>query len=275
VSSPPAIMVCGVDHSPGARTAVDIAIDLAGRFGARLVLVHAVPLPRPSREVGVAQSSSLVTVERMHEAGVSLLDEIAADVHDGPEIAREVRIGGAAEVIGAVATDAGAECVVVGSRGLGRVGAVILGSVSLSLAARGPCPTLIVPESASPIGDGPIVCAVDDSDGARAALSSAADLAKRLDRPLLLVTVKAVDDPASAASERPVDETGLGISPEWVYMRGEPADAILEAAAARRAAMIVIGSRGRGALAASVLGSVSSAVAGGSRCPVMVVRAAA
>src|SRR5690349_20213906 len=204
-------MVCGVDHSPGARTAADIAIGLAGRFGARLVLVHAVPLPRPSREVGVAQPSSLVTVDRMREAGVSLLEEIAGDVDDGPEIAREVRIGAAAEVLGTVAENAGAECVVVGSRGLGRVGAVLLGSVSLSLAARGPCPTLIVPESASPLGDGPVMCAVDDSDGARAALTKAADLAQRLDRELLLVTVKAVDDHASAAAERPVDDPGLGV----------------------------------------------------------------
>jgi nucleotide-binding universal stress UspA family protein len=274
VSSPPGVIVCGVDHSPGARTAADIAIGLADRFGTRLVLVHAVPLPRPSREVGVAQPSSLVTVERMREAGASLLEEIAAGV-DGPEIAQEVRIGAAAEVLGTVAEDAGAECVVVGSRGLGRVGAVLLGSVSLALAARGPCPTLIVPESASPIGDGPVMCAVDDTDGARAALSKAADLATRLDRQLLLVTVKAVDDPASAAAEPPVDDTRLGTGAEWIYSRGEPAAGILEAAAARRAAMIVIGSRGRGALAASVLGSVSSAVAGGSRSPVMVVRAAA
>ena len=275
MSSPPGTMVCGVDHSPGARTAADIAIDLAARLAARLVLVHAVPLPRPSREVGVTQPTSLVTIERMREVGASLLEEIAAHAEDGSEIAREVRIGAAAEVLGTVAHDAGAECVVVGSRGLGRVGAVLHGSVSLSFAAHGPCPTLIVPEVASPIGDGPVVCAVDDTDGARAALLKAADLATRLDRQLLLVTVKAVDDPTSAAAERPVDDTGLGISPEWVYLRGEPAGAILEAAAARRAAVIVIGSRGRGALAASVLGSVSSAVAGGSRSPVMVVRAAA
>jgi nucleotide-binding universal stress UspA family protein len=130
-----------------------------------------------------------------------------------------------------------------------------------------------VPESAPPVGDGPIICAVDDGDGARAALRKAADVAERLGSQLLLVTVKSVDDPTSSADEHPVDDTGLGTRPEWVYLRGEPAGAIIEAADAHRAELIVIGSRGRGALAASVLGSVSASVAGRSACPVMVVRA--
>ena len=38
----------------------------------------------------------------------------------------------------------------------------------------------------------------------------------------LLVTVKAVDDPSSAASERPVDDAGLDPRAEWIFLRGEP-----------------------------------------------------
>jgi len=275
VSSSPGTIVCGVDHSPGARTAAAVAGGLSGRLGAHLVLVYAVPLPRASRELGVAEPASFVTVDQMQQAGVTLLEEIVEELGGGPEIERKVRIGGAAEVIRATAEEALAELIVVGSRGRGSVGSLLLGSVSRSLAARGPCPTLIVPESASPVGDGPIICAVDDSDGARAALRKAADVSRRLASQLLLVTVKAVDDPTSSADAHPVDDAGLGTRPEWIYMRGEPPGAIIEAADARRADLIVIGSRGRGALAASVLGSVSSSVAGRSTCPVMVVRATA
>jgi nucleotide-binding universal stress UspA family protein len=272
VTSSPGTIVCGVDHSAGARAAAAVARGLSGRLGARLVLVYAVPLPRASRELGVAEPASFVTIDQLQQAGVTLLEETVEELGGGAEIAREVRIGGAAEVIGATAEDARADLVVVGSRGRGAVGSLLLGSVSRSLAARGPCPTLIVPESASPVGDGPIICAVDDGDGARAALREAADVAERLGSQLLLVTVKSVDDPTSSADEHPVDDTGLGTT-EWVYLRGEPAGAIIEAADAHRAELIVIGSRGRGALAASVLGSVSASVAGRSACPVMVVRA--
>jgi nucleotide-binding universal stress UspA family protein len=68
-------------------------------------------------------------------------------------------------------------------------------------------------------------------------------------------------------------ETGLGTNVERILVRGEPAGAIVEAADAHTAAMTVIGSRGRGALASSVLGNVSSAVANRSVCPVILVRA--
>lgn len=268
-----AVIVCGVDHSPGARTAAAVASGLAGRLGSRLLLVHAVPLPLPSRELGVAPPTSFVAVDEMREAGVTLLEEMAAELGGVPRIERQVQIGGAAEVIASAAEDAGAELVVVGSRGLGSVSAVILGSVSLSLAARGPCPALIVPASASPLGDAPIVCAVDESDGARAALTAAADVAGRLGVRLLVVTVEADDGPSAAAVEAIVADAGLGTEVERIATHGEPAAAIVEAAGAHGAGMIVIGSRGRGALAASVLGSVSSSVAGRSDCPVMVVRA--
>jgi nucleotide-binding universal stress UspA family protein len=268
-----AVIVCGVDHSPGARTAAAAASGLAERLGSRLLLVHAVPLPLPSRELGVAPPTSFVAVDQMREAGVTLLEEVAAELGGDPRVERQVQIGGAAEVIAAAAEDAGAELVVVGSRGLGSVSAVILGSVSLSLAARGPCPALIVPDSASPPGDGPIVCAVDESDGARAALPAAADLAGRLGVQLIVVTVEADDGPSAAAVERIVAGAGLGSDVERIVTHGEPAAAIVEAAGAHGAGMIVIGSRGRGALASSVLGSVSSSVAGRSACPVMVVRA--
>jgi nucleotide-binding universal stress UspA family protein len=265
-------IVCGVDHSPGARNAATVGGGLAGRLGSRLLLVHAVPLPLPSREAGVAPPTSFVMVDQMREAGATLLEEIAGELGAGLEIERRVQIGGAAEVIAAAAEDAGAELVVVGSRGLGSVGALLLGSVSRSLATRGPCPALIVPASAPALGDGPIVCAVDDGEGARAALSAAADVAGRLGVQLLVVTVEANDGPSPAAVERLVGDVGLGTTTKTIVMHGEPAAAIVEAAGSHGAGMIVIGSRGRGALAASVLGSVSSSVAGRSDRPVLVVR---
>jgi nucleotide-binding universal stress UspA family protein len=55
-------------------------------------------------------------------------------------------------------------------------------------------------------------------------------------------------------------------------LRGEPAEAIVGAATAQRAGMIVIGSRGRGALASAALGSISAAVAAQAPCAVTVVR---
>ncbi len=40
--TPTASIVCGIDHSPGARAAAGFAAELADRLDLRLVLVHAV-----------------------------------------------------------------------------------------------------------------------------------------------------------------------------------------------------------------------------------------
>jgi len=272
-------LVCGVDHSSGARAAAKAAGELSERLRSQMVLVHAVQPPIPAREIGMpAASTNFAAIDQMREAGETLLEEIVEEVGADRDLTREVRFGGAAEVIAAVAKKVNAEFVVVGSRGLGSVGALLLGSVSLRLAAQGPCPTVIVPPSAGTIGEGPIVCAVDSSDGARAALAIAAKLAEPLGMQLLLVN--AADDDASSSRGAELlaqlaFETGLGTKPERILVGGQPAAAIVEAADAHTAKMIVIGSRGRGALASSVLGSVSSAVAIRSGCPVIVVRAQA
>jgi nucleotide-binding universal stress UspA family protein len=135
---------------------------------------------------------------------------------------------------------------------------------------------VIVPEAGGTIADGPILCAVDDSGESGVAVTTAATLAERLDVKLLLA--HAVSDTARAAHgqellARLVVESALGASIERLVIAGEPVEAVVGAAADRGVELIVIGSRGRGALAAAALGSVSSAVATRAPCPVMIVRA--
>ena len=225
-----------------------------------------------------AASTDFVAVEQMRQAGVTLLEELSEELRSGREIMVELRMGGAPDAIADIAENIKAEFVVVGSRGLGSVGALILGSVSLRLAVHGPCPTVIVPSLTQALGAGPIMCAVDDSDHSREAVATAASLAERLGVRLLLAHAEPEQATSLLGRElltRLASETGLGKAAEGILVHGEPAKAILEEAEAHGVAMIVIGSRGRGALASSVLGSVSSAVASRSRGPVTIVRARA
>lgn len=73
-----------------------------------------------------------------------------------------------------------------------------------------------------------------------------------------------------AAAESKAQEAG--VEAESTILEGDPADEILSAADNRRVDMIVMGSRGRGALAGAVLGSVSSAVAQHANVPVLVAK---
>lgn len=145
----------------------------------------------------------------------------------------------------------------------------------------------------SQMKDSTIVCAVDGSAAARDAVSVAADLAGALELDLMLLHVATPEAaltvaaspyhvaPASdtelrrAAAARLLDgvATRLGLSPsvERRLEVGDPASVITDVAENRGAAMLVIGTRGRGAVAASLLGSVSAAAVSRSACPVMVV----
>jgi nucleotide-binding universal stress UspA family protein len=145
--------------------------------------------------------------------------------------------------------------------------------------------------------DAPIVVGVDGSDGAAHALRWA--MAEAAVRAVKLRVVEAWappvhfsmvadvlthDDPAvyeSAAKQRlaaAVDAAAFdagsdSVGLESFTMRGYPPDVLLDAA--RDAAMLVVGSRGRGGFRGLLLGSVSQRCAADARVPVAVVPASA
>ena len=63
-----------------------------------------------------------------------------------------------------------------------------------------------------------------------------------------------------------------GLDASWIIMRGQPADAIVDVARRESVDLVVMGSRGLGALEGALLGSVSEAVADRAPCPVLIAR---
>lgn len=139
----------------------------------------------------------------------------------------------------------------------------------------------------------PIVCAVDGSGAARDAVSVAADLAEVLELDLMLLHV-ATPEPALTVAVSPhhlvreadiegpkangkllLDDVAARLElsrPVSCQVRvGDPASVIAEVAEDEGAAMLVTGTRGRGVVAAALLGSVSAAAVSRSTCPVLVV----
>lgn len=63
-----------------------------------------------------------------------------------------------------------------------------------------------------------------------------------------------------------------GIDPEIELLEGPPAEAVLNVAEARDAALVVVGSHGHGGLSRALMGSVSRKILEHATCPVLVVR---
>jgi nucleotide-binding universal stress UspA family protein len=133
-----------------------------------------------------------------------------------------------------------------------------------------------------------LVCGVDDSAYGRAAARVAARLAERFRLKLLIVHV--TEAPALAGTSNEVGaaieqlgdrkahsllaavavEEELGPVERRVEF-GPPAERLARVAEEEDAELIVVGSRGRGALRAALLGSVSTELIGIAPCPVLVV----
>lgn len=131
----------------------------------------------------------------------------------------------------------------------------------------------------------PIVIGYDGSHDSTLALDWAARTARARQCPLRIVVVATDLDyvvgedfersahTADEWSQQAADHVShQGIDPDVAVVRGHAVQRLLEAS--DKAQMLVVGSRGRGLFAGSVLGSVSQHAARHARCPVVVVRVA-
>jgi nucleotide-binding universal stress UspA family protein len=137
-----------------------------------------------------------------------------------------------------------------------------------------------------------LVCGVDDSRHARFALKVAERYARKLELRLIVVHVSGlVVQPSTFMHsstlplvsqdkrdwttsldlvERLISEESIA-GAEAKALHGDPAECLADAADEEQAELIVVGSRGLGAFRAAFLGSVSNALVGIARCPVLVV----
>lgn len=266
-------LVVGVDGSESSLEAVDWAVDEAARHAVPLHLLHAAA---PGQD-----SPGLITAASERAGGS------AAGVWVSSEVLRD----DAASAL----VDEGhkAFALVLGSRGLGELPGLLLGSVSLAVAARADCPVIVVRGSQEHRAGrfGNVVVGVEDGEGSDTAVWFAVREAHV--RHCELVAVHAWSAPLGALSEplpgpwyalethrRPpaqVLDDALR-NPEKQYpetnvtrrvVEGPARQALLETAA--EADLLVVGAGERHARTGLQLGLINHALLHHAPCPVAVV----
>lgn len=284
-------LVVGYDGSQESEVAVRWAATEARTRGSALDVVHVWGLIEPGRTgAGGSRATVLAHVHAIAEEGVTYAREAAPGVAARAFVAN----GPPAPVL--VDCAKGARTIVLGRHGSGRLSRARLGSVSAGVLHHAPCPVAVVPDQIRVhLSQAPVVVGFDGSPGAFGALEAACDHARVHGVDVTVVTawtttgdVFSVPYWVSAYPSRSPTEVALeeaervsrraehwagsrhDVSFTFEVVEGRPADALVRRS--RRAAVVVVGTRGRGGFTSLMLGSTSHALVQRATCPVIVTR---
>ena len=135
------------DGSKPATKAVVIAADLAQKYDAKLIILHVM---RELGREGVSEGlRAYAKVEHIHVSERDALESLADQVtqsakklaleHKAPDVEIQTEVGDAASIILNVARNRNADLIVMGSRGLGEIQGLLMGSVSHKVAHLSEC----------------------------------------------------------------------------------------------------------------------------------------
>ena len=288
----PAKILLATDGSKDAEIASRAAIDLSNGTGAALYVVHA------WQSVPHFAYPSLVP-ERYHppyeEGARRLLDEQVDLIGraGGAVVESYLVTGRPAEAIIDLGEEIDAGLIVVGSRGLGPVQRLVMGSVSDAVVRHAHCPVLVVRGGEEAWPPRRVLIGDDGSEAAIKARELAAAITTLVGAEVTMV--RAYENPPepiggwSAQDRREIDEmiirerqslekraeeltTIAGSRPEARLIDTEPTLAMLMVAeeGGEESTLIALGSRGLGAAKRTILGSVSTKILRAARGSVLV-----
>ncbi len=291
----PTRILVGIDISEDAALALQAAVDISGKIGSELHVVHAWHAPVPPGYTG-RPLPTMYTSEYEREARDLLTEQVKRIEAAGGIVAEgHLREGPAVDEILDLSEELHTDLIVVGRRGLGPLKSLFMGSVSEGLVRRATRPVLVISGSERAWPPTRIVVGEDFSEEATGAAKLAAALGRLFgaDVHLVLAVAELPGVPQEArhrpdvptigeASSRSEQHLGylseglaeeLGRRPQTEVVEGDAATVIVEAAErGGEPVLTVVGSRGLGAMKRLMLGSVSSAVLRAATGPVLVYR---
>ena len=289
------IIVCAVDGSDASKTAAKWAANTAVTRGIPLRLVSSYSMPQFLYAEGMVPPQELYedleaeTLEKIEEA-----KKVAVDFVPDVDVSHQIEEGSPIDML----LDLSEQCtmIVMGSRGLGGLSGMVMGSVSAAVVSHASCPVVVVREDNHVTEEtkyGPVVVGVDGSGVSQKAIENAFKEADARGAELIAVhTWMDMQVQASLAGLSAAQQQWQVVEEEqnallghrlagWqerfpdvkvtkVVTRDRPVRALADAS--EGAQLLVVGSHGRGGFKGMLLGSTSRALLQAAPCPMMVVR---
>jgi nucleotide-binding universal stress UspA family protein len=284
----PEKVLLATDGSKDAALAARAAVDVCERTGAELHVVHV------WYSVPTARLRPFMRAE-LKKLGNELLEEGVKRVEDSGGLVTGAHLleGRAADEILDLAGQIQAGLVVMGSRGLGPVGRIALGSVSEAVIHHSDWPVLVLRGGEDSWPPERVIFGDDGSEAARAAGDLGASLCGHHGAQALMLRAyprlpevdhagrgfdpRIVDDELRRAEKALLErsrelESRLGSLPKTRLVVGDAAASLLEAAEedAPERTLLAVGSRDLGVIGRIRLGSVSTKVVHAAKGPVLV-----
>jgi nucleotide-binding universal stress UspA family protein len=246
----------GYDGSDVSRRAVVWAAHHAAATALPLVVIHCWMKPLHPADFGSGAATRDSTLHAAAEKTAAEGLDLAKRAEPTVNTSVHLIVGHPSEVLTRASEDA--SLLVTGSRGLGGFKGLLIGSVSLHLAACASCPVAVVREDQ--LGRSGILVAIDGSPQSDRALLFAADLATSRRVPLQILHVRPYSryaisrPPVSESGSDPVIQHALSLLPPDLdvsiiedSLAGPTVPRII-VLHARRASCVVLGAKGRNTL---------------------------
>lgn len=137
-------ILCPTDFSPTARHAADLAVEMAQKFGAELVLLHVIPdMSYPLRSFGAVSAFPNLR-EEIHKRAQEELAELVAALKSPQKVTTDLRDGAAHVAILDCAKEKACDMIVIGTHGHQGLKHMLLGSTAEKVVRTAECPVLTV-----------------------------------------------------------------------------------------------------------------------------------
>jgi len=145
-------ILLAIDGSEHAARATAFAGEMATKLGAAVMVIHAMPrmgsgrVPEELAQVVKLEHVEITEANIMRQVAEQIVQRAEARLAEAgvKQIKSSIEIGDPATRIVEAARACSADLIVIGRRGLGSIGGVLLGSVSLKVNHLAECPCLTV-----------------------------------------------------------------------------------------------------------------------------------
>jgi nucleotide-binding universal stress UspA family protein len=292
----PRKILCPIDLSDFSASVLAHAVALARWYRAEVTALHVFSAWLPPAGFGTDVTWMAQVAEAKEAVAEELRALVEAFASQGAALELTHVEGNAAAEIIRRAQESGIDLIVMGTHGRSGFDRLALGSVAEKVLRKAPCPVLTLPPGAArtarEVQFQRILCPVDFSPTSEHALDVALSLARKSGGAVTaLHVVRAIDgeqelqgpeyiaelrrrqcETAEGSLHEVTASRAAGASIEHLVVLGMPHREIVKVASDRRADVIVMGVRGRGAFDLTIFGSTTNQVVRRATCPVMTIR---